>query len=677
MYECIKDLKYVGEKRAKLYHKLNIYTVKDLVYHCPRSYVDLSKIFYIVDAPVDEYVAIKVTIVSKQPPFITYKRGLVVYKIFAKDATAGIILTFFNEPYTFNNINIGDEYILYGKINKNNFDSKYQFEISSPLIEKANKGNKLIPVYPLTAGLTSKIIKKNILDALKIPGLTDEYLADWILKKADIINLKLALNYIHSPNSMADVLKARKRIVFDELLLFSLSLISIKKKNLQKTPFVIQDVDMNDFYKKLQFELTKAQYKVIDEIINDMKKSVPMNRLLQGDVGSGKTIVAVAAIYLVCKNNAQVAFMAPTEILAIQHFNSVSKIISSFGLKVGLLIGSVAAKQKNKIKTEIEQGKIDVIVGTHAILQDTVIFKNLGLVITDEQHRFGVKQRSKLSEKGKNPHQLVMSATPIPRTLSLIIYGDLDISIIDQLPLNRKPILTYFVNSSKRLRVYSFLKKFIDKGRQAYIVCPAIEQNEKLNLKSVIEYGERLKEKDFKDYRVAIIHGKTKPDEKDNIMANFKNGNIDLLVSTTVIEVGIDVPNAVVMVIEDADRFGLSQLHQLRGRVGRGIEQSYCILISDTKAVEAVNKLKMISKTYDGFKISEYDLELRGPGDFFGERQHGLPNFKYFDMIKDIKLLKLSQDVAIDILKNDLYLEKAENKHLKELVKNMTKNISF
>ena len=402
-----------------------------------------------------------------------------------------------------------------------------------------------------------------------------------------------------------------------------------------------------------------------------------MNRLLQGDVGSGKTAVAMASIYLAYKNGAQSAFMAPTEILARQHYDSVIKLMEPLGLNVGLLVGSMTQKQKTKVKDRLMLGMIDVIIGTHAILQDNVVFKNLGLVITDEQHRFGVKQRAKLSEKGQEPHKLIMSATPIPRTLSMIIYGDLDISIIDSLPSNRKNVLTYYIDEKKRNRAYDFVKRLINEGRQAYIVCPAIEQSETIDIKSVMEYGEELKNNEFKDYKAEIIHGKTRAYDKDVIMQDFKDGKIDILISTTVIEVGIDVPNAAVIVIEDAHRFGLSQLHQLRGRVGRGKYQSYCLLISDSMSEESVDKLKIMSQVYDGFKISEYDLEVRGPGDFFGNRQHGLPQFKNADMIKDVKLLKLSQDMVMKVLEKDVNLEKEENKYLKAVVLDLINNMSF
>lgn len=673
----IEKLKYVGEKRAKLYHKLFVFKIKDLLYYCPRAYINLTDSVDIINAPIDQSVVLKVLITRKQAPIKTSRKGLVIYKIYARDSSAEIIITLFNEPYSFNNLEINEQYYLCGKVTRNFYNQKAYLEITSPLIYKASETPKFVAIYQLTSGLTSKIISRNISDALKLPGIIEEYLPDWILKKANLVDINLAIKNIHFPKSVNEIEKAKKRLAFDELFIFSLCLILIKKNNLKSTSFVMKDIDLSDFYKMLPFELTTAQNKVIDEIKKDLQKSTPMSRLLQGDVGSGKTVVAMASIYLAYKNGVQSAFMAPTEILAWQHFDLIKELMSGLGLKVGLLAGSMSQKKKNIVKEKIMMGLIDVVVGTHAILQDDVIFKNLGLVITDEQHRFGVKQRTKLSEKGKEPHKLIMSATPIPRTLSMIMYGDLDISIIDTGPSNRKPVLTYYISESKRQRAYNFVKKLIDEGRQGYIVCPAIEENEGSDLKSVMKFGEDLKNNEFKDYKVEIIHGKTRPYDKDMIMQDFKDKKIDLLISTTVIEVGIDVPNAAVIVIEDAQRFGLSQLHQLRGRVGRGVHQSYCLLISESRSLDSINKLKMMTKTYDGFKISEYDLQIRGPGDFFGSRQHGLPQFKNADMLKDVKLLKLSQDIVSEVLEKDLYLEKQENQKLKKIVFDMVNSISF
>ena len=667
----IENLKYVGEKRAKLYHKLGIYNIKDLLYHCPRTYIDLTQIVKIASAVFDQMIVIKVVVMSKHAPLRTQKKGLVVYKLIVADSTSSLTVTLFNEPYTFSNINIGQEYILYGKITQKMYNNKIYLEMNSPMVVNAYNSQPYIPVYQLTAGLTSKIISRNVYDALRIPNVVQEYLPGWILKEADLIDLNSALNLVHFPKSVNDINKAKKRIIFDELFIFSLGLILLKKDNLKKTSVIVKDKDLTDFIENLPYKLTSAQSKVVKEIADDISKDVPMSRLLQGDVGSGKTVVAMSAIYLATKNGLQSAFMVPTEILARQHFELISNFMQNFGFTVGLLVGSMTTKQKNRVKDGLMVGAIDIVIGTHAIIQDDVVFKNLGLVITDEQHRFGVKQRAKLSQKGNEPHKLIMSATPIPRTLSMIMYGDLDVSIIDVMPSNRKPILTYLIDGKKRKRAYNFVKQLIDQGRQAYIVCPLIENNEFVDARSVVDYGEYLKNEEFKEYNVEIIHGKTHSEQKDAVMQNFKDGKIDLLISTTVIEVGIDVPQAAVMVIEDADRFGLSQLHQLRGRVGRGEYQSYCILISDSKSLDAIQKLKMMTQTYDGFKISEYDLEIRGPGDFFGDRQHGLPKFKNFDMLKDIKLLKLSQEIVIKDLSDDVYLTKEENKTLKLMVSEM------
>lgn len=671
----IEKLKYVGEKRAKLYHKLGINNIKDLLYHCPRIYIDLTQIIEIASAVLEQMVVIKVVVIFKHSPLRTQKKGLVAYKLIVADSTSSLTVTLFNEPYKFNSINVGQEYIVYGKITRKVYNNKIYLEMNSPMVIKACNSPPFIPVYRLTAGLTSKIISRNVYDALKIPNLVKEYLPSWILQKADLIDLNLALNLVHFPKSLDDINKAKKRIIFDELFIFSLGLILLKRDNLKKTSVVVKDKDLTDFLKNLPYELTSAQNKVVEEISDDMSKDVPMSRLLQGDVGSGKTVVAMSAIYLATKNGLQSAFMVPTEILARQHFELISNFMQNFGFTVGLLVGSMSVKQKNRIKDGLMVGAIDIVIGTHAIIQDDVVFKNLGLVITDEQHRFGVKQRAKLSQKGQEPHKLIMSATPIPRTLSMMMYGDLDVSIIDVMPSNRKQILTYLIDGKKRKRAYNFVKQLINQGRQAYIVCPLIENNEFVDARSVIDYGEYLKNEEFKDYNVEIIHGKTHPEQKDEVMQNFKDGKIDLLISTTVIEVGIDVPQAAVIVIEDAERYGLSQLHQLRGRVGRGEYQSYCILISDSKSLEAIQKLKMMTKTYDGFQIAEYDLKVRGPGDFFGDRQHGLPKFKNFDMLKDIKLLKLSQEIVMMILNDDINLSKDENQTLKIMVSKMINSV--
>lgn len=543
-------------------------------------------------------------------------------------------------------------------------------------IEDSNNTGKIIPIYPLTFNLTQNTLRKiieNGIQKLQDEGGLNETLPQYILDEYKLEKINESIKNIHFPKEFEDFKKARKRLVFEELLSTQLALLQLKNNNLtdKKGIQFKPEVHMSDVINTLPFNLTKAQLRVLQEIDENMESEKSMNRLLQGDVGSGKTIVAMISAYKAVKSGYQSAILAPTAILAVQHFNNFKNILNKFDIKCELLVSGITKKNKEDILERLKNGEIDILIGTHAMLEENVEFKNLGLVVTDEQHRFGVKQRTKIAEKGQNPDVLVMSATPIPRTLALILYGDLDISIIDELPPNRKTIETFAVTNRMEERVNNFIKKQVDEGRQAYIVCPLVEdsEEEENDLKSVITLYEECQKETFSNYKVEYIHGKMKQKEKDDIMSRFKNGDIDILISTTVIEVGVDVPNASIMVIEDAQRFGLAQLHQLRGRVGRGEYKSYCVLKYKGNGQNTKERMKVMCETNDGFIISQKDLELRGSGDFFGTAQHGIPDFKIANLFTDIDILKTAQEAAIKIVDKDKKLEKEENKLLKDLVK--------
>lgn len=567
----------------------------------------------------------------------------------------------------------GKKYRFFGKIS-----NKYgKIDLTSPVfdeIEKKNNTGKIIPLYPLTFSLSQNTIRKIIENGLKDveeDGGLKETLPQYILNEYKLEEINKAIETVHFPKEFADFEIARKRFVFEELLSTQLALLQLKNSNLKdhKGISFSKDAHMSDVINSLPFNLTKAQLRVLEEIDKNMEQDKSMNRLLQGDVGSGKTVVATISAYKAVKSRYQVAVLAPTAILATQHLENFQKILEKFDIRCELLISGITKKKKTEILEKLQNGEIDILIGTHAMLEENVTFKNLGLVVTDEQHRFGVKQRTTMAQKGENPDVLVMSATPIPRTLALILYGDLDISVIDELPPNRKKIETFAVTKALEDRVNNFVKKQVDEGRQAYIVCPLVEESEENDLQSVISLYEKCKTEVFPNYRIEYIHGKMKQKEKDDIMERFKNGEIDILISTTVIEVGVDVPNSSIMVIEDAQRFGLAQLHQLRGRVGRGEYQSYCILKYEGKGKNTRERMKIMTQTNDGFVISQKDLELRGSGDFFGTNQHGIPDFKIANLFTDIDILKLAQEAAIKIVNDDEKLEKPENDLLKELVK--------
>lgn len=660
----ITYLKGVGPKRAECYNKLGINTVFDLLNHFPRSYLDFSHPLTIEEASKnnEEAHAIKGTVVKKLPE-ARIKKGLSIYKAIFTDDQTDLTIVIYNSEFSFRQLEVGKEYILYGKITGN----LIRHEITNPLVLPIDFPDKIQPVYSLTEGLSQNLLRQAIHNALlAFNNEIYEPMPKKIMQKYELCSLNYAMENIHFPKDFHSCEIAKKRLVFDELLILQIGMYILKNRTENSTGCQMQQQSLSEFYNALPFELTDCQKNAIKDCAADMCKNYPMNRLVQGDVGSGKTAVATGAAFFAYQNGFQTAIMAPTEILATQHYQTLSEFLEPLGVKVALLTGSLTPKQKRILKEQIANGEYNVVAGTHALVQQTTEFKNLGLVITDEQHRFGVEQRQALATKGKNPHKLVMSATPIPRTLAMMIYGDLDLSILNELPKGRQPVETYAVTGKLRKRAFGFVKDRLDEGRQGYIVCPMIDENE-MDLQDVKSYAKKLSEEDFKDYKVGLLHGKLTAVEKDKIMTDFKSHKIDLLVSTTVIEVGVDVPNAVIIVIENADRFGLSQLHQLRGRVGRGKFHSYCILITDNVNEESRKRLKILSKISDGFKISEEDLKLRGPGDFFGNRQHGLPPLKIANMSSDYEVLKLVQKVADEIVSNDPKLSNPENRELKQL----------
>ena len=668
----IQQLYGIGAKRAALYRKLGVNTVGDLLYFYPRNYIDVTDVKLAIVCPDDVPCCLKVHIVAKQAPR-RVRKGMTIYKIEAFDESSKIYLTLFNQSFAYEGIKIAEEYLIFGKLRTVGRSR----EMVSPMILPYSDDITMKAVYRLTSGLTSNAISTNVREALKlVDNSVADYIPQSIREKFKLCHISFALKNIHFPRDVQALEDARRRLCFEELLIVQLALNRLRNSTKRLTSHSISKTDLTGFYSSLPFEPTNAQKRAIDDCITDMQKTVPMNRLVQGDVGSGKTLVAAAAGYCCCKSGYQAAMMAPTEILAVQHAKTLEKLLSPFGIRVGLLTGSLKASQKKAVLSGLESGEIDFVVGTHALITGKVNFKNPALVITDEQHRFGVGQRAILSEKGCDPHTLVMSATPIPRTLSLIIYGDLELSVIDELPKGRTPIETFIIDSAKRNRAYNFIREHIEKGLQAYVVCPLIEndEGEPSELLSVREYAKAVQEA-LPDIRVGILHGKMKPAEKDAVMADFRDKNTDLLVCTTVVEVGVDVPNAVIMMIENAERFGLSQLHQLRGRVGRGTEKSYCILVSDNLSGDSGDRLKIMKSTTDGFKIAEEDLNLRGAGDLIGVRQHGLPSLKLEGMYTDRELVRLAKIASGDILSADPDLSTSETKYLKIKVNSMLENI--
>lgn len=666
--EDVKYTKGVGPKKVELLNKLGIFTLKDLITYYPRTYEDRSKPKFLYDCGDGEEVLVEVIACSTVNN--VRLKGKTMQRLIIRDETASATVTWFNQPYLKDKFIIGQKYKIYGKVSK----KLGKITFNSPMFdeEEQNKNTgRIIPIYPLTFSLSQNALRKIIEEAIKkVYGKLEETLPEYILKENQLQNINDATKCIHFPNEFKDFNIARKRLVFEELLSVQLALLMLKNKyktNKNGIKFS-EEAKMSDVINTLPFKLTKAQLRVLEEIDRDMETDKNMNRLLQGDVGSGKTVVAMCSAYKAVKSGYQAAIMAPTAILATQHLENFKKILEKLNIRCELLISGITKKQKESILERLENGEIDILIGTHAIIEDNVKFKKLGLVVTDEQHRFGVKQRMKIAQKGKNPDVLVMTATPIPRTLALILYGDLDISIIDELPPNRKEIETYAVNKNMTQRVNNFIEKQLKEGRQAYIVCPLVEENEEMDLKSVEKLYEEYSKEIFPQYKVQYIHGKMKTKEKDEIMKNFKEGKIDILISTTVIEVGVDVPNSNIMVVENAERFGLAQLHQLRGRVGRGEYKSYCILKYEGKSDTTRKRMQVMTQTNDGFIISEKDLELRGAGDFFGTMQHGLPEFKIANLFEDVDILKQVQLIATKILEKDPKLEKEENQKLKCLI---------
>ena len=663
----IQFVKGIGPKRAEKLHKLNIFTLKDLIYYFPRQYEDRSKVKKINQLENEEKVTIKgvITRMDSYSP----KKGMNIIRMDMRDDTGYIKLSFFNQEYIKRAFKSGDSIVVFGKVKiENNFKEFVPIEIEH-YSSKLQSNCKIEPVYPLTYGLSNKELQGIIRSVLtKEEFKVKEYLPTYILEKYKLCGIDFAVRNIHSPSNKEALKIALYRLVFEEFLILQLGLFYFKNGVNESSGIEFKENEkLNDIIESLPFKLTKAQNRALSEITQDMTSSKVMNRLVQGDVGSGKTVVALLALASAVLNGYQGALMAPTEILASQHYDSFKEILERFNIKSELLVGSLTKKQKEKVLEKVKNQEVDILIGTHALIEDKVEFKNLGIVITDEQHRFGVRQRGRLSNKGDSPDILVMTATPIPRTLALILYGDLDISIIDELPPGRQPIETIAIEHKRRNEAYeNLVRSEVQKGRQVYVVCPLVEESEKIEATAASELVEELKREFFSDLRVGLLHGKMRPAEKDAIMDDFKNKKLDILVSTTVIEVGVNVPNATLMIIENAERFGLAQLHQLRGRVGRGNHKSYCILIYNSKTEVCKERMAIMEETTDGFKISQKDLEIRGPGEFFGTRQHGLPELKVANIFKHIKILKQAQLEARYIIGQDRRLQLKENQKIKE-----------
>lgn len=656
----VQYLKGVGPKMFELLNKLGIYTVKDLIEYYPRTYEDRTKVVKIDEFEKDKNVLFFGTVVK--PVSVVYARKKKIISTVVTDDTGSLaFLTWYNQIYIKDRLKEGQTYLFFGKVS-NIIGSRVNLESCSIYdVSQLEKIQGLYPIYSLTAGITQNYLFKIISELLEKNIMLTDIFSTEFRTKYGLVEKNYAVQNVHFPKSYNMVESARNRIIFEELFLFQLALFNMKENNLVETKTnIYKDLDDSEFRKIIPFELTNAQKRVVEQIKKDLSSNIVMNRLVQGDVGSGKTMVAAIAMYLAVKNGYQAAIMAPTTILANQHYNELSVYFEKLGMRAEIITSATTKRNKEKIVERLKNNEIDILIGTHSIIEDNIEFSNLGLVVTDEQHRFGVKQRMKLSTKGKVVDTLVMTATPIPRSLAIILYGDLDLSIIDELPPGRKPIDTCVVDDSYNQRVYNFLRKQINEGRQVYVVCPLVEENEDLDLNSVESLYEEYKQ-EFSEYNVAILHGKMKNKEKDNIMQEFKENNINILISTTVIEVGISVPNATVMVIENADRFGLAALHQLRGRVGRGSSASYCILKSNNKSVIARQRLGIMKESNDGFLIARKDLELRGPGDFFGIRQSGMPEFKLANLLTDTKVLEKTQEAVKELIEKDKKLELPEN----------------
>lgn len=663
-----KDIIYlngIGEKRAETFKKMGIKTLWDLLCFFPRTYEDRSSFKDVADCRDNEEVCIRAEVRKPVEVFRT-GRNMTISVMVVGDESGILNIVWYNNRFVKGQYHMGEKYTFFGKIVRNKYGKR---QMVNPVVEKIGKENftgKIVPLYPLSGNLTQKVVQKVMETALKEAGKIDEFIPDDLRQRYELCEINFAMENIHFPKDFNSYNISRRRFVFEELLILQLALLSRKSDTSKQNGIVFEDIScVNDFIKSLPFPLTGAQDRTLKEILNDLNNGKMMNRLVQGDVGSGKTAVAAAAIYTAVKNGHQAAMMAPTEILAQQHKDTLDAFFDGMGINIVLLSGGMSVAKKREAYEFIDSGFADVVIGTHALIEDKLRFNDLSLVVTDEQHRFGVEQRAALAAKGHNPHMLIMSATPIPRTLALILYGDLDISIIDELPPGRKQVKTYAVGENMRKRIYAFVKKNADAGSQVYIVCPLVEETETSDLQNAADLSKNL-EVMFPEFNIGLIHGKMCPKDKEKVMADFADGKIHILVSTTVIEVGVNVPNANVMVIENAERFGLSQLHQLRGRVGRGKEQAYCVLFAHGNNEIAKKRMKTMCLSNDGFYISEQDLKLRGPGDFFGTRQHGLPAMKIANLFEDSDILRDAQEAVKEILKEDRNLTSEKYRELKK-----------
>ena len=664
----VRYLKGVGPKTAERFEKLGILTLSDLLCHYPRRYLDFSKPYSIAEAPADTECVVKAEVFAK-PGGRILPGGRRMERITAGDDVSSLEITWFNNPYAAQKLELGQEYYFQGIVT----GGMLRRQMVNPQVrtDAQVKSSPFEAVYPQTEGLTSNAIAKCVRQLLPHAELLPDPLPSEMLKKYRLLSKADAVRAIHCPATEEEAFAARRRLIYEELLVLQLGIGQMKNHGAASTGAPMKKADASPFWESLPFSPTGAQRRAVEEILTDMSGETSMNRLLQGDVGSGKTLVAAAAIWACIRAGYQAALLAPTEILASQHAENLNRLLSPFGMRVALLTGGMKAAARRTTLAAIRDDEADLIVGTHAILSEGVEFARLGLAVVDEQHRFGVRQRGLLAEKAANPHLLVMSATPIPRTLGLLMYGDLDISILDELPPGRKPVKTRCITGKKRADLYGFLDREIDSGRQVYIVCPAIEDAGGSGLNAVKSYYEDIAKAYLPDRRVGLMHGKLKPKEKAEVMDDFKSGRLDALVSTTVIEVGVDVPNATVMVIENAERYGLSALHQLRGRVGRGAAESWCFLVSDNASESVQKRLKFLCSTSDGFAVAQYDLETRGPGDFFGSRQHGLPTLQIADLMNDTRTLHAAQSEAVALLAEDPLLERPEHALLARQVEQM------
>jgi len=679
--DSVKILKTVGQARLALLHNMGIFTIEDLLEYFPRDYLDRSIISKISELSNDQSATIMAYMAGQ--PQALYRNGKNIVKIVFSDGTGRIEIAWFNQPYMRNNIKPDVEYCISGKVKRGygviTMETPELEAVDSNAPRETLSAGRIVPVYPLAAGVSQKILRGLIKQAMDVvTGQIVDYMPQDIVTAHGLCDREFAIYNIHFPESGDAYFAARRRLVFDELFLMQAALMSAKGHIAAAKGRIFEDLDISPMLDVLPYDLTDDQQKVVEEICGDLQSGYAANRLLQGDVGSGKTAVAMIICYLAVKSGAQAALMAPTETLAVQHYHSFTGIFERFGMRVELLVGSVKAKDKAAIKQQLRDGEIDIVIGTHALIQDNVEFADLGLVITDEQHRFGVRQRGKLNDKGQQNHVLVMTATPIPRSLAMVLYGDMDISTINQLPPGRQSIDTFCVASAYHTRIFKFIREEVAKGHQVYIICPLIEESEhesRKDVNSVLKFAEELKNGIFTDIPLKILHGRMKPEEKNQIMQSFSDGDTKVLVSTTVIEVGINVPNATVILIENAEQFGLSQLHQLRGRVGRSDKKSYCILITDSKNEITKKRMDAMVATNDGFELSELDLQLRGPGEFFGTMQHGIPQMRLANLYKDMDVLVEARQAINGLVDENTKMFHVEHMLLKDKIGRILGNI--